>query len=81
MKKTELKKMLENVLPKNWRIGKIYNKDKEFVIQCPIEYRMNVSYETRRRHCRKIEKATGAKECGSGCAIGGPWYDIEFCWE
>lgn len=81
MKKTELKKILENVLPKGWRIGEIYPKNKEFVVQCPIDYYVGVSYETHRKHCRKIEKATGTKEGGGGYAIGEPWYDLKFFWE
>ena len=69
---------IQGALPKNWSVSHIDAKKKFFVVECPIEDRMNVTWETYRRKIRKIEKATNSENTGGGCFIGGDTYDNDF---
>ena len=74
----ELYGSIKDVLPKNWTISHIDSKKKFFIVECPIEDRMNVAWETYHRKIRKIEKATNSENTGGGCFIGGDTYDNDF---
>lgn len=74
----ELYESIKDVLPKNWAVSRIDSKTKFFIVECPIEDRMDVAWETYRRKIRKIEKATNSENTGGGCSIGGDTYDNDF---
>ena len=73
-----LRKAVEPVLPKTWKFAYANTKSKRFGLECPITEYMSNSYETFRRKVRKIEKASGFKNTGSGHWIGSDTYDIDF---
>lgn len=90
MTKTELKKLSESiVLPKGWIVQETYPRSKNnpndmIVLGYPIEERLNVSYETRRRKFNKVLKQLNSSndssrkwvEFGGGCGVGGKYYDV-----
>ena len=76
MTKNKLQKLLKTVLPKDWKLGEV--ESKWFIVKCPVQYKLGVTYGTFRKYIRKIVKATGAEDSGSGYEMGSPWYEVTF---
>ena len=78
MTKNELKKAIEAVLPKRWRLDYISMKTKCFKVTCPIEHRFDAPPQSYERKIRRIERATNAEYDGGGAVVGDYIYDNFF---